>query len=35
MCKVVLPDFMFYGCFGKPADNSYEKLLYDENVYLA
>jgi chitin synthase len=30
-----MPDIM-YGCFYKKASNdSYEKLLYDENVYLA
>lgn len=30
-----MPDFMFGCIYGKPAEDSYEKLLYDENVYLA
>lgn len=35
ICKVAMPDFMFGCIYGKPAEDSYEKLLYDENVYLA
>lgn len=35
--KVVLPDFLYFSrCFyGKPPRDSYETLLYDENVFLA
>lgn len=29
ICKVALPDFIYNCFFGKPADWSYEKLLYD------
>ena len=37
-CKIIIPDWLgcIYNCFyQKPAEDSYEKLLYDKNIYLA
>jgi cellulose synthase/poly-beta-1,6-N-acetylglucosamine synthase-like glycosyltransferase len=36
--KIIIPDFLdfIYNCiYKKPAEDSFEKLLYDKNIYLA
>jgi cellulose synthase/poly-beta-1,6-N-acetylglucosamine synthase-like glycosyltransferase len=33
--KAIFPDFLYKCIYGKPPKNSFESLLYDENVYLA
>lgn len=33
--KVIMPEFIYECCYGKTPDDSYQRLLYDQNVYLA
>ena len=33
--KVILPDFLYYYCWPLLDENSDEKMMYKENVYLA